>query len=358
MKNKIKLKVIRTHYPHWGKYTGVHQYIQYLDKELFDIEEILVPMGEDNWKLPFGKKYIQNKIKTKGVKPYNINDFIAEIKVFFQSMFRRYDIILFHDAEHGLAFLPFLLRTFSWLFLKKPVVIGMYHQPDSIMRRIFTPDALHFADKIILMAPSQKDYFLESGRSEDEINVIAHGVETNFYKPSSHINTRKPESKNFELITVGHWQRDFDSLFESARLLKKENVSFSIVTSNLELPADLSNVTILQNLSDTQLLEAYRGSDALLMPLKDATANNALLEGMACGLPIITTYIESTRYYIGKDNGLFIKGNNPKDIIQAINAIRSDEELSCDLALKARKRAEELSWKNIAETYETYFRTC
>ncbi len=39
----------------------------------------------------------------------------------------------------------------------------------------------------------------------------------------------------------------------------------------------------------------------MVLPLKDATANNAVLEAMGCGLPMVVTDVGSTRDYVNEE---------------------------------------------------------
>jgi glycosyltransferase involved in cell wall biosynthesis len=349
---KIRILTARTYYSHWGKYAGIHQFESYLQKsKVYKFKELLIPMGEDWWKIPFGKKYILNKIKGKGVKPYKLNDFIGEVRLFLKSIVFRPDYILFYDAEHSLAFLPDFFNKCK--FLKKPVIIGMYHQPFDIQQRILAPKSLKYPDKIIIMSPGQKKYFLENGRKEMDMVTIPLGVDTNFFNPAS--KTKKEKNTTFSLLTVGVWQRDYDIVFHVAKELLSEKVEFKIIAGNLKVPEELTNVTVYSNLSDEELRDMYLDSDVLFLPLKDATANHALLEGMASALPVITTNLDGTRFYLGEKNGLIIDSKDPGEFVKQILNLKNNESLRNELGSLARKRAEEISWEKTSETYGKYF---
>ncbi|MES0489112.1 MAG: glycosyltransferase [Leptospirales bacterium] len=350
-KEKIKIFIVRTHYPHWGKHTGIHQYVSYLDKDQYQIKEFIVKMTSNKWKDSFVGVIFKKIIGKKGVRSYGFYDYIAEICIFFRALFQTPDIVLMHDAEHTLAFLPGFFAIIN--FIKKPVIVGMYHQPVSILKKILQEKTCVYPDKIVLMSPGQKKFFLENGRKDKDIHVIPHGVDCTFFQPEK--QTSSIVKNNFTMLTVGFWLRDFDAIFETAAICLKENFNFIIVTSELKVPEKLTNVSILSNLSDEKLKKLYNSADVLLMPLKDGTANNAILEGMSCGLPVVTTNIDGTAYYIGKKNGYLLDENNPDEIANILRKLESDKKLRDKLSHKSILRMKKYNWKIVTQKYKELF---
>ena len=99
----------------------------------------------------------------------------------------------------------------------------------------------------------------------------------------------------------------------------------------------------------------YQQSDMLFLPLTQSTANNTLLEGIACGLPVVSTNLPSIHAYLPGEEGILIKGNAPSLLIEAILKIKTDPDLRQRMAKQARIRAEELSWGNVAQKYEDLY---
>ncbi len=110
-------------------------------------------------------------------------------------------------------------------------------------------------------------------------------------------------------------------------------------------------------MTDEALLRAYQTTTALLLPLDDATANNALLEGMACGLPLITTDLPGVRDYTTEASRLL----SPKADVDAMTdhvkaLLKGDLDVQA-MRTASRQQAEALSWPNIHNTLRRVYAT-
>ena len=81
---------------------------------------------------------------------------------------------------------------------------------------------------------------------------------------------------------------------------------------------DLPNVTVFSDIDDATLLRLYQQSDILFLPLIQCTANNALLEGIACGLPVVSTFLPSVKTYVPGAEALLIKDNDPRKFVETV----------------------------------------
>jgi glycosyltransferase involved in cell wall biosynthesis len=132
------------------------------------------------------------------------------------------------------------------------------------------------------------------------------------------------------------------------RFQADRDIEFHVVTGQEpELPA-AANLIRHRNVDDASLLRLYQQADVLVLPLTDTTANNSLLEGMACGLPIVSTRLPAAEAYVGDAAALLIEGNDPDALADAIGSLRADSTLRLRMAAAARSRAEQLSWPRIA----------
>jgi len=132
-------------------------------------------------------------------------------------------------------------------------------------------------------------------------------------------------------------------------------IEFHVITSGLEKPGDLDNVIIHSNISDADYMQLCQESDVLFMPLESATANNVILEGIACGLPVISSDLPSVRVYLPGEEAFLVKDNQPGLFADILRDLSSNPEKRTRASEQARLRAEELSWPNIARQFEVFY---
>ncbi|MFK7777464.1 MAG: glycosyltransferase family 4 protein [Gimesia sp.] len=234
-------------------------------------------------------------------------------------------------------------------------MIGTFHQPIEILRdSINKPDRLNRFSKIILMCDAQRQFFLDAGVAKDKIHVVYHGVDTEFFQPCPSPQPDKP----FRVIFVGNYLRDFDCLVKVCHQLRNESdIEIHIVSNphHREKFSSLNNVTYLSGLSFPELLDEYQNSACLLMTVQAATANNAIIEGLACGLPIVSQRIGGIPEYVNNDCAILCDPEDVDGLVNGILTLRDNPEKRKTMGLAARKQALSLDWKIIAKKTEAVY---
>jgi glycosyltransferase involved in cell wall biosynthesis len=116
-------------------------------------------------------------------------------------------------------------------------------------------------------------------------------------------------------------------------------------------------VVALSEVSDIDLLAAYQAADILLMPLTDCTANCALLEGLACGLPVVATDVGGVRDYVDESCARLVPPGDVERMCEAILAMVSDERLKSQMGRQSRLRALATDWNAVADGLVRVYKT-
>ncbi|HTQ63708.1 MAG TPA: glycosyltransferase family 4 protein [Puia sp.] len=278
----------------------------------------------------------------------------------------------------GRKIVHFLLEYHPNIFslkIKKAKTIVSLHQPESFMQELLASprkrlrrrtekflSSLKYADSVVLLGKRYLGYYARFVPFE-KFSVILHGVDTNYFRPSA---TRNNQSK---ILTVGSWLRDYDLWMRVVNLVLRRFpfAKFKVIASQTQikqLKTEISTNVIgynhqietAANLTDEELLKEYHESNILFLPLKDALANNALLEGMSCGLPIVLSDVGAVREYIGDSNCAYMVDNKrPEEFADRIMQLLESPDDRAEMGKRARARAEQLDWKLIAKEYEALY---
>jgi len=200
---------------------------------------------------------------------------------------------LYHavKGDSDLWFLPRVSR------LTDNLLVASFHEPPSRLKfwAIHERITRHLAGAILLAA-SQRSHFATLLPSE-RIFVVPHGVDTDHFRPAER-TCDEPIC-----ITVGSHLRDADTITRAMEFAWRENPRVRLIVVGTRRPTDANappeledpRVQFLDYLGDPELLHAYQASRVAILSLTDAVANNALLEAMACALPVVATDVGGVR---------------------------------------------------------------
>jgi glycosyltransferase involved in cell wall biosynthesis len=345
-----KVSLLKTQYQHWGKHTAFNGFLRYFDRNLFAVTLNNVPMGDGDFFSSSFSRIFLSRLKGNKLQEYRLHDLWAETRMFGRALFQRIDLIHFIDAEHSLRFLPGWFRKFAFV-RSFPKIIAMYHQPPAILEKIIDVEIACLADHILTVAPEQTSYFARFMPLE-RISTILLGVDTEHFKPSY----KKKDKGRFKCLGGGVWLRDYQAIFETAKLLAGiPEIEFHLVAPAFRVKANAGNVFFHEGISDSALLELYQNCHVLFLPLQAATANTFLLEGCACGLPIVSSDLPSLKVYFPGEEAILVKGNDPHVFAEVLTGLYQEPTLRLHMSECARQRALRLSWKNIVAEYEQMY---
>ena len=241
-------------------------------------------------------------------------------------------------------------RYSGYLNLRKSnkIVVTYHNPPPKIDRIISSKNHLNSIDAVIVVSSQQREYF-KPWVDEGKIHLVHHGIDTEFFHP---VNKEcVPHRKS--CLFVGTHLRDFGTLKQVIHKVNsiKSDIQFTIVTEKAAIGEnhELKNTRVIEKISEDELLERYRNADVLLLPIIDCTANNTLLEAMACGVSIITNDVGGVRDYVDNRCAHIVEPGNIDVMADRLLTLLDNDDLRQEMSRKAREKSLQFDWKVIAE---------
>jgi glycosyltransferase involved in cell wall biosynthesis len=194
--------------------------------------------------------------------------------------------------------------------------------------------------------------------------IIPHGIDSNYFRNPKVTAVAEIEFSNekpFRLIYVSiiDVYKHHREVIESIRLLRQKGLYISIDFVGSYYKSEFNKVLEMLNkiedstkfikyhgsLNVQEQIELYTKSDLCLFASSCENMPNILLEGMASGLPIISSN-RGPMPEILNDAGLYFNPENPIDISNVIEKLYFDSNLRNLLAIKSFEKAKKYSWES------------
>ncbi|MCC6600478.1 MAG: glycosyltransferase [Crocinitomicaceae bacterium] len=281
------------------------------------------------------------------------------------------DLIHIMYAEDYLRFSPLLYPDIP--------IVATFHQPaESLEREIASGDMKGRMGKIthrlsknrfgklaaaIVTEAGQKKVLSRVMPSE-KIHIIPLGVHLSGFRET--FDSLKKSSEPMvpcRVVTVGHWLRDWDFYFRVIDRCADLMTGWEFVIINRRLEGNLlekinqrQNVKWIKDASSEELKKILYTSAVHFLPVTAASGNNAVIESLAMGCPVVMTDVFNSSFHIGAPAVTLYKKNS---LEEAITYLENFVNLNAD----ARKRVKEATfassaafdWSEIArKTQEVY----
>jgi glycosyltransferase involved in cell wall biosynthesis len=344
---------VRTSHEHHSAYSGPYQFLRHLDPDAFEISNVTVPLGSDLVEDTEDAREMEQMARALGLDGFapQGNAWLAEWDIAARLRREPFDLVHFLDGELG----GWLVTGLPDAFFRpgRPRFLSLFHQPPELLERMISRPLLGRFAAVGTVSEHQAAWLrgLLPGR---DVHAVPHGIDVDFFCPRRPTPART-EGAPLRLLAVGRWLRDYETAFAALRRVAGSfAIEYRIVGHDPDAAAP-EFVTPLSGLSDEALREEYRAADVLFMPLTSATANNALMESMACGTPVITTAVGGVPEYVDETCGRLC----PRDadaLAAAAMELLGDAALRERLGRNARARAESFDWRRIAERFAGIYR--
>ena len=239
--------------------------------------------------------------------------------------------------------------------------------------------ALRAFDRIITVSEYNRRELLNSyGSGADlaaKVTVIPSGVDTDQFKPRSASYLEKYRDHlqiddKFVLLYVGRLVArkgitDLLSAMSSLARMKSEVVLIIVGSGHLKnwlmrrawKLRIASRVIFLGSARMEDLPFLYSLSDLFVLPSYYEAQGIVILEAMASGVPIISTWAGGIPEMVTNGrNGLLVNAGDPSSLVNAVISLMENSGLRREMANNNRERALEHDWKLIARRVDEAYR--
>ncbi len=208
-------------------------------------------------------------------------------------------------------------------------------------------------DEVILVDPSQKQYFLNKGFSEDRLTVVRNGVEINLFRPDF---SKRTNDDITDFVYVGRlsFDKGVHILLDAFQEYHRENSNSRLTIIGdgmLKYQIDDINhngsINWIGAVDHDKIPNILQRMDAFVIPQNIGGLGLSVMEAMSCGLPVITTAIGETVNLLGDNEGILVKPECVNAVIDAMRTLSEDKKLRETMGNNCRKKIEEqYSWQS------------
>jgi glycogen(starch) synthase len=223
---------------------------------------------------------------------------------------------------------------------------------------------LRHADSIIAISEGLKA-LAEPLVPGTPIHVIPFGIDRSVFYPAE----KPPPGPPLSLLFVGRLveQKALPVLLEALALIRREgiDVRLAIVGDGpqraaleaLALKIGLQGeVDFLGWLDRADVPEFYRRAHIFVLPSYVESFGQVMLEAMACGLPVVTTYPSNMANLVKhEENGLLVPAGDSRALADAVGRLATDAELRLHMSERSNEEAGRYSWEAVAREYVQLF---
>lgn len=283
------------------------------------------------------------------------------LKEFLQAVALADELISAGDVRHLHAHFAHGTTTITWL---AATITGLPFSFTGHAKDIYTEDLnpagllrrkMDAAGFVVTCTETNRRH-LQSLGSRTPVHLVYHGLNADFERLVSAGADRAPTPR-IRLLAVGRLVRKkgLDTFVDACELLRDGGLDFEAVIAGesgdheLEvrrrvLQAGLADqLTFLGPLTQDALYEQYQRATVFALPcrvLDDGDRDgipNVLMEAMACGVPVVTTYVSGIGELVHhEDNGLVVPPDDPSQLAAAIRRLADHPVLASRLGEAGR----------------------
>lgn len=279
---------------------------------------------------------------TSKIHSYAVNSALSKLKV-------RPDVIYCHFWGQAIG---------AYKYAKKFSIPMVVASGESVIPKHLGEEPLksmcNYASKVVCVSSKNKNESISLGlTTEDRCRVFPNAIDNLLFRVSDQASLKKSlgiKETDFVLAFVG-WFINRKGALRVSKAIEKLNddrIKIIFIGKGQEDP-DCKGIIFKGSLPHDEIPRYLNCADAFVLPTLAEGCCNAVIEAMACGLPIISSDREFNWDVLNAENSIMVDPENVDEIANAIAELRDNPDKRKEMSKAALNTAANLTIRIRAE---------
>jgi teichuronic acid biosynthesis glycosyltransferase TuaC len=220
---------------------------------------------------------------------------------------------------------------------------------------------LEYISGIISVSQKNKDEIIQAGlANEQNVRVIPNAVDPTMFFKKNRFTLREElgyDQEYFIVAFVGQFakRKGANRLSSAMTSLADHSIKAFFIGNGPELP-DYEGIIFKDRLPHERLSDFLNCADIFVLPTDNEGCSNAIIEAMACGLPIVSSDLPFNHDILNKNNALLVDPYNVSEIASAIKTLKDDYALRMKMSENSHATALDLTLPKRAQKIIEYIK--
>lgn len=203
----------------------------------------------------------------------------------------------------------------------------------------------NYVKGVIAVSTHNKTISEKLGLALDNTIVLPNAINSSAFYKKDRVKCRRNLNIKEDLFVVAFvgWFIDRKGPLRLCEAIRRTTGVYSFFIGSGEQEPDCDNILFKGRVSHEIIADYLNAADVFVLPTKNEGCCNAVIEAMACGLPVVSSDLPFNWDVLNESNSILIDPDDIDALSNAIVKLRNNVELRSRLAQGALATAEKLT---------------